>query len=129
MKRRYFLLLASGAAAFSLSGCSWWNGLTMRSQSPEEPQPEESKVKLVGDFAVPTGMQPQGLPQTVTKPVVTIGGIPATVSFSGLASCCVGLNQVNVRVPSGTPAGNAVPVVLTIGGVQANTVTIAVSGP
>ena len=75
---------------------------------------------------VPTGTRPQGLPQTVTKPIVTIGGIPATVSFSGLAGCCVGLNQVNVVVPPGIPASNAVPVVLSIGGVQSNTVTIAV---
>ena len=77
--------------------------------------------------SVATGMRPQGLPQTVTKPIVTIGGIPATVAFPGLASCCVGLNQVNVVVPSGTPTGNSIPVVLSIGGVQANTVTIAVS--
>ena len=75
---------------------------------------------------VSTGMRPQGLPQTVTKPIVTIGGIPATVSFSGLASCCVGLNQVNVVVPPGTPADNAVWVVLSIGGAITNAVTIAV---
>ena len=78
---------------------------------------------------VPTGMRPPGppnQPQTVTTPIVTIGGIPATVLFSGLASCCVGLNQVNVMVPAGTPAGNTVPVVLSIGGVTSNTVTIAV---
>ena len=39
-------------------GCSWFNGLTMRSQSPEEPEPDESHTRLVGDLAVPTGMQP-----------------------------------------------------------------------
>jgi uncharacterized protein (TIGR03437 family) len=76
---------------------------------------------------VATGMRPQGLPQTVTKPVVTIGGVPATVTFSGLASCCVGLNQVNVQVPAGTPTGDAVTVVLSMGSIQANPVTIAVS--
>jgi uncharacterized protein (TIGR03437 family) len=38
----------------------------------------------------------------------------------------VGLYQVNVQVPSGTPAGSAVPVILSIGGVTSNTVTIAV---
>ena len=75
----------------------------------------------------PTGMKPSGTPQTA--PVsVTIGGIPAPGAFSSLASCCVGLNQVNVRVPPGVAPGNAVPVVLTIGGVKSNTVTIAV-GP
>ena len=75
---------------------------------------------------VPTGMPPQGLSQTVTKPIVTIGGISATVVFSGLASCCVGLNQVNVVVPPGTPAGETVWVVLSIGGAISNAVSIAV---
>jgi uncharacterized protein (TIGR03437 family) len=76
--------------------------------------------------SVPTGVRPSGLPQTVTKPTVTIGGIPANVVFSGLASCCVGLNQVNVQVPAGSPTGSAVPVVLATGGITSNTVTIAV---
>ena len=56
MKRRHFLLVASSLAAISLGGCSWFNGLTMRSQSPDEPEPEEPHAQLVGDLAVPTGM-------------------------------------------------------------------------
>ncbi|MFZ1937420.1 MAG: flagellar basal body P-ring protein FlgI [Thermoguttaceae bacterium] len=58
MKRRYFLLVACGTAAVGLSGCSWWNNLTMRSQSPEERPPENTHARLVGDFASATGMQP-----------------------------------------------------------------------
>jgi uncharacterized protein (TIGR03437 family) len=57
---------------------------------------------------------------------MTIGGIAAPVSFSGLAPGAVGLYQVTVQVPVGAPAGVAVPIVLTIGGVVSNTVTIAV---
>jgi flagellar basal body P-ring protein FlgI len=56
MKRRYFLLVLSATAAIGLGGCSWFNGLTMRSQSPDEPEPEQTHAKLVGDLAVPTGM-------------------------------------------------------------------------
>jgi uncharacterized protein (TIGR03437 family) len=63
---------------------------------------------------------------TTSAPTVTIGGVPATVSFSGLAPGFVGLYQVNVQVPATAPTGSAVAVVLTIGGVTANTVTIAV---
>jgi uncharacterized protein (TIGR03437 family) len=48
------------------------------------------------------------------------------VGFSGLAPNFFGLYQVNVEVPPGAPAGSAVPVVLTIGGVTSNSVTIAV---
>jgi uncharacterized protein (TIGR03437 family) len=58
--------------------------------------------------------------------VVTIGGVAATVSFSGLAPGNVGLYQVNVQVPAGVTAGARVPVMMTINGQQANVVTIAV---
>jgi flagellar basal body P-ring protein FlgI len=58
MKRRDFVLLTSGVAILSLSGCSWWNGLTMRSQSPEEPAKEEIRTRLISDYASATGMQP-----------------------------------------------------------------------
>ncbi|HXE74299.1 MAG TPA: hypothetical protein VNN18_01505 [Candidatus Xenobia bacterium] len=66
------------------------------------------------------------LSHTLTTPQVTIGGVPATVLFSGLAPPYVGLYVVTLQVPTGTPTGNAVPVVLTIGGISSNTVTIAV---
>ena len=66
---------------------------------------------------------------TITTPQVTIGGVPATVSFSGLAPTFVGLYQVNVQIPAGAPSGSAVPLILSIGGVQSNTVTVAIAGP
>jgi len=66
------------------------------------------------------------LPTTMNTPTVTIGGVTATVSFSGLAPGFVALYQVNVRVPDNAPTGNAVSVVLTIGGATSNTVTVAV---
>jgi uncharacterized protein (TIGR03437 family) len=76
----------------------------------------------------PTGAAAQASPlsSTPTTPTVTIGGIVAHVSFSGLVPGTVGLYQVNVQVPTGAPVGNAVPVILSIGGVTSNTVTIAV---
>ena len=67
------------------------------------------------------------LSATIAAVSVTIGGIPATVSFSGLTPGFVGLYQVNVRVPDDAPTGDAVEVVLTIGGINSNAVTIAVS--
>jgi uncharacterized protein (TIGR03437 family) len=63
---------------------------------------------------------------TIATTAVTIGGIVAQVTFSGLAPGAVGLYQVNVQVPAGAPSGDAVPVILSIGGVASNTVTIAV---
>jgi uncharacterized protein (TIGR03437 family) len=68
------------------------------------------------------------LARTSTTPRVTIGGVEANVTFSGLAPGFVGLYQVNAVVPVAAPAGSAVPVAISIGGVTSNTVTIAV-GP
>ncbi len=58
---------------------------------------------------------------TVTAPAVTIGGVAATVKFSGLAPGFVGLNQVNVLVPATAPTGGAVSLQMSIGGVAAQT--------
>ena len=76
----------------------------------------------------PTGVAASATsPSTTVEPAsVTIGGVPATVSFAGLAPGFVGLYQVNVEVPEAAPSGSAVPVVLSIGGAASNTVTIAV---
>jgi len=56
----------------------------------------------------------------------TVGGINAPVQFAGLAPGFVGLYQVNIQIPTGVPAGDAVPLVITQSGVASNTVTIAV---
>jgi uncharacterized protein (TIGR03437 family) len=72
------------------------------------------------------------LSQTPTLPTVTIGGMPATVTFSGLSPGSVALYQVDALVPAGISASDAVDVVLqmqdpvTNETVTSNTVTIAV---
>ena len=73
-----------------------------------------------------SGAVTSGLSETIAKPTVTIGGVSAPLSFSGLAFFFVGLYQVNVQVPANAPVGDTVQVVLTIGGVSSNSVTIAV---
>jgi uncharacterized protein (TIGR03437 family) len=76
-----------------------------------------------------TGTAAAGLSTTVQKVTVTLGGsvVPATqFDFAGLAPGFVGLYQVNVQVPTSAPSGSAVPLFLTVGGVQSNTVTIAI---
>jgi uncharacterized protein (TIGR03437 family) len=51
--------------------------------------------------------------KTVEIPVVTLGGLPATVVFSGIAPGFPGLYQVDFQVPAGI-TGDDVPLVLTI---------------
>jgi uncharacterized protein (TIGR03437 family) len=80
-----------------------------------------------------TNPPPTGSPASLTDlsptpklPSVTIGGVLASVSFSGLAPGFVGLYQVNAQVPAGLAASNAVPVAISMEGAASNTVTIAI---
>jgi len=63
---------------------------------------------------------------TTTTPLVTVGNAAATVQFSGLAPNTVGVYQINILIPLNAPVGNAIPVIVSIGGVPANAVTIAI---
>jgi uncharacterized protein (TIGR03437 family) len=70
---------------------------------------------------------------TKTAPIVTIGGLPAPVVSSRLSppgwwfgGTEEATYQVVAQVPLTVTPGNAVPVVVTIGGVSSNTVTMAI---
>ena len=63
-----------------------------------------------------------------TTPEVLVGGTPVQVVFAGMSPQFVGVNQINVGLPAGTPTGNAVSLQIRVGGVTTtNSVTIAVS--
>lgn len=79
--------------------------------------------------AAGTAASSNPLSHTLTTPRVTIGGEAASVSFAGLSPGYVGLYQVNAQIPADASGGNTVAVQLSIGGVESNTVTIAVNGP
>jgi uncharacterized protein (TIGR03437 family) len=63
---------------------------------------------------------------TVATATLTVGGVPATVSFAGLAPGYVGLYQVNFQIPNNAPSGGVEAVTLSIGGVHSNSATIAI---
>ena len=65
------------------------------------------------------------LSPTRSTPVVTIGGRPADVIFSGLAPGYVGLYQLNVRVGADAPSGLQ-PVVVTVNGIASKAATLPV---
>ncbi|HUE04087.1 MAG TPA: hypothetical protein VMR62_31345 [Bryobacteraceae bacterium] len=86
---------------------------------------------LTGQGAVagvpPDGHLPSGTVNTA-PPVVYIGSAQATVAFSGLAPCCVGLWQINVQIPSsldlggfGNFAAGVFPVLIDYNGITSNT--------
>lgn len=64
---------------------------------------------------------------TRTIPVILIGGVMAHVSFSGLSPQFVGVNQLNVEVPS-VATGNSIPLQIQVGGITSpSSITMAVS--
>lgn len=75
------------------------------------------------------GIPPAGtLVNTLTKPIVTVGGMTAQVLFSGLQPQFVGVNQVNIVIPPNAPTGDAVPLQIQMGGITSpDSVTIAVT--
>jgi uncharacterized protein (TIGR03437 family) len=76
--------------------------------------------------SVPTGVRPAGISTVANSTTVFIDNIPVVPDFAGLSPCCVGLNQVNFRVPEAVQPGDSVPVVIGIGNVLSNPVTLAV---
>jgi uncharacterized protein (TIGR03437 family) len=75
-----------------------------------------------------SGALPGGTSNTTTStPTVTIGNVPAEVTYSGMSPQFFGVYQLNVKIPGGVPTGKAVPVQIQIEGVTNNDpVTIAV---
>jgi uncharacterized protein (TIGR03437 family) len=70
---------------------------------------------------------PSQTTRTIATPTVLIGGISGKVDFSGLSPQFVGVNQLNVEVPTGVKPGNAVPLQIEVNGVTStNTVVIAI---
>jgi uncharacterized protein (TIGR03437 family) len=58
-------------------------------------------------------------------PTVTIGDLPASVQFAGLAPGFVGAYQVNIVVPAGLRSGTA-PLVITAGGISSPAFSLAI---
>jgi uncharacterized protein (TIGR03437 family) len=62
------------------------------------------------------------------QPTVSVGGVPAQVSFAGQAAGYPGVMQINIAVPQSAPTGNSVPLIVKSadGTVTSNTATVAV---
>ena len=78
---------------------------------------------------LPTGSIPPAngsiLYQTPTTPVVTVGGIPAKVLFSGIAPGFPGEYQIDIQIPAGVTASDDTAVQVTILGAS-DKATIAI---
>jgi uncharacterized protein (TIGR03437 family) len=82
--------------------------------------------------AVATGAAPAvgtaiaKLPAPAQATSVTVGGVPAAISFAGIPSGLVGVMQVNFTVPSNAPRGSQ-KVVVTVNGVPSQSATLLVN--
>jgi uncharacterized protein (TIGR03437 family) len=63
---------------------------------------------------------------TTQIPIVTIGGLPAAVAFSGIVPGTAGEYQLNVTIPATAAAGDQVPLKVSIGN-SSDTVGIAIA--
>lgn len=107
MRGRYVLIYANGQGSLLLDSASL------------------ELLSLASGFPAPVSGNPLYI--TATPPTVTIGGVPATVSFSGLAPGFVGLWQINAQIPINAPTGNNVPLVINFGDKTSRTTTIAIN--
>jgi uncharacterized protein (TIGR03437 family) len=65
--------------------------------------------------------------RTLSEPTVRLGGVEASVLYSGLAPQFVGVNQLNVLLPANVPTGDAVPIQIQLGGITTSeAISIAV---
>jgi uncharacterized protein (TIGR03437 family) len=84
-----------------------------------------------------TGLGPVTAPETApsesilleTPIEVLVGHHSATIRYQGRASCCVGLDQINIEIPKDAPVGCLVPVWVSVrGALYSNITTIPISG-
>jgi uncharacterized protein (TIGR03437 family) len=81
---------------------------------------------LITGASPPSGTTISNLPRTRLPVTVTVGGLPATVTFAGTPIGLVGISQVNFGVPAAAPLGMQ-PVVITVGGVRTQTARLTVT--
>ncbi len=86
--------------------------------APAVPAARGSILMVYGTgFGVANPPGQDGLSWLASAVSAIIGGLPAEVTFAGLApGYTPGLQQINVRIPDGCPTGAAVPIQLQIGG-------------
>jgi uncharacterized protein (TIGR03437 family) len=66
------------------------------------------------------------LPQPILPVRVTVGGLPAALTFVGTPVDVAGITQINFTIPAAVPAGPQ-PVVVNVGGVASAPVTLNIT--
>ena len=110
----------AGLAIPMILGAPWRSSANSNGKSRHKPL-RRGDIHAVPEHTV-------GTDSIVFRPTyLSIGGVPAAVSFSGLVPGYLGLYQVIAQIPSNAPAGLAVPVTISLGNATSNQVSIAVA--
>jgi uncharacterized protein (TIGR03437 family) len=117
-------------AVNSDSSLAWPNGLAAGGSHPAKAG-DILIIYATGlgavDHTPKDGATPNELTTTVATPTVLFGGVAGDVQFSGLAPQFVGVNQLNVQVPTGVSSGSAVPLQIKVNGfTTTNQVVLAI---
>jgi uncharacterized protein (TIGR03437 family) len=104
-----------------------WPPTAFPGGSPARPaslsDPNDTLVLLATGLGALNTTPPNGAPpplvngqfvadNTKETPNITVGGVPVTILFSGASPQFPSLYQINFKLGSGTPTGNAVPIVI-----------------
>jgi uncharacterized protein (TIGR03437 family) len=124
----------TGQGAIIIAGSNLLAAPLGDATSNSQPARQGDYIEIFGTgLGLVTAPPPDGSPAlsnplstTLQPPQVTIGGVSATVAFSGLVPGLIGLYQINAQIPSAAPTGDAVPVIVTVGTAASNTATIAI---
>lgn len=130
-----FLLNTAGQAAALIAGTTSIVAPAGTYPGSRPAQPGEYITIYCTGLGPVTNQPPTGAPASSTtlsytsaSPVtVSIGGVNAAASFSGLTPGFLGLYQVNVQIPPKPPTGPAVPVTVTMATSTTNQSTIAIA--
>jgi uncharacterized protein (TIGR03437 family) len=128
-----FTVSAVDPALFTLNAQGTGQGavlnLDFSVNGPAQPAKAGSYLVVYGTGFGAVGQPgPDGLSRLISGVTATVGGKFAEVTYAGLVPGeTPGLQQINVRLPADAPAGSAVPLQLTIGGVSTQAgVTVAI---
>jgi uncharacterized protein (TIGR03437 family) len=122
---------------FQLAGSTRAAALNQDGSTVNSPQTPEVRGNVVVVFL--TGQGAVSLPvaageaapsnalsRAIAPASATIGGVPADIQFFGLTPGSIGLAQINLVIPFAVVSGDAIPVVLQVGGRKSNSATIAI---
>lgn len=129
-----------GAVSLAGAGCGASAGLAASNCGRPLQVGDAVQIYATGLGAATPGGDPAGAPlatgqltpadgsvlyQAVLAPAVTVGGVPAQVTSSGIVPGLAGEYLVSITVPAGVTPADDVPLVLTLNGLS-DTVSIAV---